>query len=369
MTECQGPFTVKWYDPRQGGRLQDGTVTSVRGGAQSLLGNPPDQTSADWIVLVCKDRPSYRQRRARYPSWVDQYDVVWDSQSKNSSASMPVVGGNLGCNVWVENNEILFYFSSPGARDENGSLMKFGRMRIRFEPDIFNQAEFKQVLKLSNGAVTIEAVSAEHVKTKVKLWVELHRPIVHTDIESESKVVVKATYENWRTEALFLPYSFSGHKQRGLSYGNYPAYDGDVYIYPDEFEPSETAMVFYHRMREDKCFFPMQIAQQGLTEIKDQLWNPLTNLTFGGIFTGDFLKFVKTTDGQYGQTKFRGWQYETSKPAKHIKLKLFTTSTRRKHPKNGSSSLRQSSQTQETMRPYGRRTCSGGKRSGAAAIS
>ena len=50
--------------------------------------------------------------------WVDQFDVPWDSQSKNSSDSMPLVGGSLGCNVWVENDELLFYFSSPGARDE-----------------------------------------------------------------------------------------------------------------------------------------------------------------------------------------------------------------------------------------------------------
>jgi len=269
---------------------------------------------------------------APYPSWVDQYDVVWDSQSTNSSGSMPVVGGNLGCNVWVENDEILFYFSSPGARDENGSLMKFGRMRIRFEPDIFDQAEFRQVLKLSEGAVTIEAVSKKLGKTKVKLWVEIHRPIVHTDIESEANVVVKATYENWRTEALFLPYSFSGHKQRGISYGNYPAYDGDVYIYPDEFEPSDTSMVFYHRMREDKCFFPMQIAQQGLTEIKEQLWDPLTNLTFGGVFTGDHLRFVKITDDQYGQTRYKGWQYQTTEPAKRFKLKVFTHINQTKTP-------------------------------------
>ena len=132
VTECQGPFTVKWYDPRQGGRLQDGTVTSVLGGAQSLLGNPPDQTGADWIVLVCKDRPSNRQRHTRYPSWVDQYDVVWDSQSENSSASMPVAGGNLGCNVRVENDEILFYFRSPGARDEDHHSAKLDMNQISF---------------------------------------------------------------------------------------------------------------------------------------------------------------------------------------------------------------------------------------------
>jgi len=35
------------------------------------------------------------------------YNIVWDSQSSNPSESMPVGGGDIGLNVWVENNELL----------------------------------------------------------------------------------------------------------------------------------------------------------------------------------------------------------------------------------------------------------------------
>ena len=202
--------------------------------------------------------------------------------------------------------------------------MKFGRMRICFEPNIFAQSEFRRVLKLSERDIQIEANSEKHGASHIKLWVEIHRPIVHVDIKSEANVSVRATYEDWRAKALLLPYSFDGHKQRGISYGNYPAYDGEVNIYPDQFEPSESSMMFFHRMREDKCFFPMQIAQQGLVEIKDQLWDPLTNLTFGGVLSGDHLRFVGTTDGQYGQTTFRGWQYETAEAARSTNLRIVT---------------------------------------------
>jgi len=260
----------------------------------------------------------------RSPGWVDQYNVSWTSQSENSAGSMPLVGGNVGCNVWVEGNELMYYFSSPGNRDENGSLMKFGRIRISFEPDIFEDAEFEQLLNLPDGSITISTRSDDIGETIIKLWVEIQNPVIHTDIESNSRLTVNTSYENWRTDLLLLPYAFGGHKQRGISYSNYPAYDGEVYIWPDEFEPAEESMVFYHRMRMNNCFFPMQIKQQGLEDIKDQLYDPLTGLTFGGKLTGENLAFIGETEGQYGQTKFTGWKYRTKDPSKKVKLRVYT---------------------------------------------
>jgi hypothetical protein len=48
--------------------------------------------------------------------WIDQYNITWTSQSRNSSESMPVGGGDIGCNVWVENGDILFYMSRSGEK-------------------------------------------------------------------------------------------------------------------------------------------------------------------------------------------------------------------------------------------------------------
>ena len=258
--------------------------------------------------------------------WVSQYDVVWTTQSENSSASMPLAGGNIGCNIWVENNELVFYFSSPGARDENGSLLKFGRMRIAFEPNIFENARFEQKLKLNDGSVYVTTRSGKLGKTKIKLWAEIKSPVVHTEIESDTKLIVSATYENWRTDKLLLPMDkeWSIYNPRCISWSNCPWYQGDVYIFPDKFEASDESIVFYHRMINDQSYLPKILEQQKLTEIKNQLWDPVTNLTFGGILIGDNLKFSKTTSGFYAQTNYKGWQYKTQKPSKSTKLKLFT---------------------------------------------
>ena len=36
-------------------------------------------------------------------------DIVWKTQSCNSSESMPCGGHDIGMNIWVENGDLLFY--------------------------------------------------------------------------------------------------------------------------------------------------------------------------------------------------------------------------------------------------------------------
>lgn len=47
-----GTFDVLWFDPRNGGALQSGSVASVSGGATRSLGQPPSSTGSDWAALV-----------------------------------------------------------------------------------------------------------------------------------------------------------------------------------------------------------------------------------------------------------------------------------------------------------------------------
>lgn len=52
LTGAAGRFEVKWYDPRHGGELQDGSVAAVEGGARRRLGDAPKERNEDWAVLV-----------------------------------------------------------------------------------------------------------------------------------------------------------------------------------------------------------------------------------------------------------------------------------------------------------------------------
>jgi Putative collagen-binding domain of a collagenase len=46
------PFNIRWFDPRNGGALQNGSSTSVNGGGFVSIGNPPNNLLSDWAALI-----------------------------------------------------------------------------------------------------------------------------------------------------------------------------------------------------------------------------------------------------------------------------------------------------------------------------
>ncbi|MDX2432409.1 MAG: DUF5060 domain-containing protein [Bacteroides sp.] len=52
--EDEGSFTIKWLNPRDGGTLQDGSLTKVEGKGFMKLGAAPSDPEKDWVVVVQK---------------------------------------------------------------------------------------------------------------------------------------------------------------------------------------------------------------------------------------------------------------------------------------------------------------------------
>jgi Putative collagen-binding domain of a collagenase len=54
MTGLPGTYSVNWYNPRMGGLLQNGSVTSIVGGGGSVsFGSPPNPADTkDWALLL-----------------------------------------------------------------------------------------------------------------------------------------------------------------------------------------------------------------------------------------------------------------------------------------------------------------------------
>jgi len=52
LRDIEGIYRIQWFNPREGGALQDGSVTSVTGGGMVSLGLPPSDPDQDWVVLV-----------------------------------------------------------------------------------------------------------------------------------------------------------------------------------------------------------------------------------------------------------------------------------------------------------------------------
>ena len=75
----------------------------------------------------------------------------WTTPSKNASESMPCGGGDVGLNVWTEENgDVLFYLSRSGCFDENNTLLKLGRFRIHLTNPL-KMRSFRQQLVLKDG--------------------------------------------------------------------------------------------------------------------------------------------------------------------------------------------------------------------------
>jgi hypothetical protein len=69
LSAATGDFDVRWFDPRNGGALQQGSVTTVTGGSTVSLGSAPSATSSDWIVLV--DQAAVAP--SDFDTWMDSY--------------------------------------------------------------------------------------------------------------------------------------------------------------------------------------------------------------------------------------------------------------------------------------------------------
>lgn len=53
----EGNYTVQWYNPRTGGKLQKGSITKVKGRGTVSLGKAPKDNNKDWVILVKNEVP------------------------------------------------------------------------------------------------------------------------------------------------------------------------------------------------------------------------------------------------------------------------------------------------------------------------
>ena len=52
LGDDESSYTVKWFDPRTGGDLQNGTIKTIKGSGAAAIGNPPTETDKDWVALI-----------------------------------------------------------------------------------------------------------------------------------------------------------------------------------------------------------------------------------------------------------------------------------------------------------------------------
>ncbi|HQH74246.1 MAG TPA: DUF5703 domain-containing protein, partial [bacterium] len=134
-----------------------------------------------------------------------RYDVVWDSPGGGPAGSVPLGNGDIGLNAWVDSGGgLLFYISKTDFWDDNGRLVKAGRVRVHLDPAPDVKDGFEQTLSLNDATLYVRYGKGDAV-TKLSLWVDANRPLIHVTAESPRPVTATARIELWRTEPYELP--------------------------------------------------------------------------------------------------------------------------------------------------------------------
>lgn len=235
-------------------------------------------------------------------------DFVWDSMSENSSASMPVGGGDIGLNVWAEDGDVLFYISRSGAYDEHSTLLKQGRVRLHLPGDA--SAPFSQRLKLEDGYCEMKINGS-----KVIFWADVFHPVVHVEVESPKAISPEVSYENWRYAD--RPFKKGEGRQNSWKWSS----PKNLITSRDSIAAKGGEVTFFHR-NPAETVFDVTVAREGLDSVKDRLWNPLANLVSGGRLSGKDLRFVGVTDSVYDGVDYRSWNFTSIKPVRKFNFTI-----------------------------------------------
>jgi Domain of unknown function (DUF5703) len=244
----------------------------------------------------------------------NNYNIRWTTPSTNTSASMPCGGGDIGMNVWVENGDLLIYLARSGNFNEDNALFKTGRLRIQLSPNPFSGGTFLQELHLQEGTVTITG-EANGIKATATIWADVFAPVAHVSVSSNKKINVLATYESWRyKDRLLQPRENFANSWKWAPPKN-KTYARDSIAFVNK------GVLFYHK-NTAQTIFDSTVAQQDMGAVKELLYNPLSNLIFGGYFFGKNFVPAATTEGVYVDTDFKGWQLKSEKASTNHALQV-----------------------------------------------
>lgn len=228
---------------------------------------------------------------------VEQSNIVWDSPSKDMHGSMPLGNGDIGTNVWMEENgDLVFYISKNDSWGDNGRLLKVGRVRVSLSPNpLVGNAGFRQELNLVNGEMLID-IDGDN-PTKLKMWVDANQPVIHVTTKSRKPITATAKVELWRSEQIERDVQTGSPLSKDPA-GRKPLVEPDTIIrnYPDGIA------WFHHNIKSVGPAMTMKF--QGLDDYPGFV-DTLLHRTFGAVIKGKDAKRINDTTlqstGKYNQ--------------------------------------------------------------------
>ena len=215
---------------------------------------------------------------------LDKCNIIWDSPSKDMYGSMPLGNGDIGTNVWMEENgDLVFYISKTDSWGDNGRLLKVGRVRLSLSPSpLSDNTGFRQELDLKNGQMIIDIDGKN--PTSLKFWVDADNPVINITTKSIKPIKATAKVELWRTKQTTRPVQVASpysHDPQGRQH----VVETDIVV-----KNYKDGIAWYHR--NIKSIGPeMTMKFQGLDDYPG-FEDTLLHRTFGAVIKGKNAKWI-----------------------------------------------------------------------------
>lgn len=248
-----------------------------------------------------------------------QYSVAWDSPGKSYRDSMPVGNGDIGLNVWTEENgDVVFLIDKTDAWTENGELVKLGRVRLKFDATPFKAGpQFRQVLLPRQGAVEIRGAAS----SVLRIWADANAPVIHFELHSARPLNMQASAEIWRTQPRRTN-SVKGNEEmsRGIREQDGNPEHG-LTIDPDTVMPARDNRLAWLHFN-TRSIYPSLFTNQHLEPLLAKFADPLLHRASGVLMKGPGL----VTAGD--QT------LQSAAPRLSLRLDLYAMTTQADSPEN-----------------------------------
>jgi hypothetical protein len=137
-----GNYTVKWYNPRKGGDLKNGSVTFLRAGNNINIGNPPSDPTSDWVVLIT-NTGSKKNNSYQAEDYTAQSGVTIATLHEGFTGTGYVDYAGEG--TWMEWNNVIgnskkitltFYYANGSSQNREAKIMVNGALAglVNFSP-------------------------------------------------------------------------------------------------------------------------------------------------------------------------------------------------------------------------------------------
>ncbi len=224
---------------------------------------------------------------------LDNYNIRWNTPSENHHGSMPIGNGDIGLNVWVEENgDLLFYIGKTDSWGDNGRLLKVGKVRVRCEPQLFEPGDlFEQELDLKSGTIKISSLSinkSNRPEIMLSIWVDANNPVINISQESSEPVKMTASIELWRTEPSAL--SEIGVSDLLENRSKPGRLHEPVIVEADSIIKNLKKSIGWYHFNRKSVGFDLTNKLQALSEYFTE--DPILHRTFGAIITGTNVKRV-----------------------------------------------------------------------------